>query len=261
MPPPAHMVMSATCSSRRSSSSSAVPTSSEPVAPIGWPSAMAPPLTLILLAVDVEVADELLRDDGEGLVDLEQVDVAQRHARLGEHLAGGRDGRVQHQRGVVADVRRRHDPGPRPQAVCRGVLGARDEQGGGAVDHARRVARRGARASISRPGNFCRTRERYVVPLSSSGMSARASNDEGREASESAVVPGRGYSSRSRATVPSRLCTGTVERSNRPSLMATSARRCDSAASSSTARRSIFSSVAMASAATPWFVWGWMARR
>ena len=31
-----------------------------------------------------------------------------------------------------------------------------------------------------------------MVPLSSSGMSASASNEEGSEASESAVVPGRG---------------------------------------------------------------------
>src|ERR1700722_17090803 len=94
-----------------------------------------------LLAVDVEIADELLRHDGEGLVDLEQVDIAQRHAGLGEDLAGGRNGRVQHERGVIAQVRRGADPGPRGQAVRGGVLGACDEQGGRPVHDTRRVAR------------------------------------------------------------------------------------------------------------------------
>src|SRR5690606_17807126 len=45
MPPPVHMVTRAVVASRRSSSSSAVPMSMAPVAPMGWPSAMAPPFT------------------------------------------------------------------------------------------------------------------------------------------------------------------------------------------------------------------------
>src|SRR5690606_31488761 len=44
--PPAHMVISAVDWSDRSSSCSAVVISRAPVAPTGWPSAMAPPLTL-----------------------------------------------------------------------------------------------------------------------------------------------------------------------------------------------------------------------
>ena len=50
-----------------------------------------------LVAVDVEVADELLDDDGERLVDLEDVDVVDRQSRLGEHLAGGGNRGIEHQ--------------------------------------------------------------------------------------------------------------------------------------------------------------------
>src|SRR6185312_14131799 len=46
MPPPAHIVTSPRFLPWRSSSSTMVPISIEPVAPIGWPSAIAPPLTL-----------------------------------------------------------------------------------------------------------------------------------------------------------------------------------------------------------------------
>ena len=47
MAPPAHIVISAVLASRRSSSCSAVVISRAPVAPTGWPRAIAPPLTLI----------------------------------------------------------------------------------------------------------------------------------------------------------------------------------------------------------------------
>ena len=49
MPPPMHSVMSAAPLPVRSSSSSAVPRIIAPVAPSGWPMAIAPPLTLTLL--------------------------------------------------------------------------------------------------------------------------------------------------------------------------------------------------------------------
>jgi len=47
MPPPTHSVMRPRLSLRRSSSSSSVPSSIAPVAPSGWPSAIAPPLTFV----------------------------------------------------------------------------------------------------------------------------------------------------------------------------------------------------------------------
>src|SRR5689334_4253433 len=48
MPPAAHIVTSPRLRLRRSSSSSTVPIRIEPVAPMGWPSAIEPPLTLTL---------------------------------------------------------------------------------------------------------------------------------------------------------------------------------------------------------------------
>ena len=52
-----------------------------PVAPSGWPSAMAPPLTLTLAEVGAGLLLPGQHDRGEGLVDLDQVDVVERHAR------------------------------------------------------------------------------------------------------------------------------------------------------------------------------------
>src|SRR5207245_1386507 len=46
---PQHIVMKASVASRRSSSCSAVTISREPVAPTGWPSAIAPPFGFTLL--------------------------------------------------------------------------------------------------------------------------------------------------------------------------------------------------------------------
>ena len=110
----------------------------------GRPDRMAerdrPAVDVDLVAVELEVAHELLGDHREGLVDLEEVDVVERHAGLGQHLARGRHRRVQHQGRAVADVGHRDDAGPRLQAVRLGVVGRRQQQRGRAVDDARRVA-------------------------------------------------------------------------------------------------------------------------
>ena len=57
-----------------------------PDAPSGWPSAIAPPFTFVLFAVEAELLldGEVLRR--ERLVDLEQIDVADLHAGAGERL-------------------------------------------------------------------------------------------------------------------------------------------------------------------------------
>jgi hypothetical protein len=99
-----------------------------------------PTVHVHLVAVEVEVADELLGHHGERLVDLEQVDVVEGEAGLGQHLAGGRHRRVEHERGVVAHVGDGHDARTRLPAASLGGVGAGDEDGGSAVDHARAVA-------------------------------------------------------------------------------------------------------------------------
>ena len=75
-PPPTHMVSRPNCLSWNCRLLISVPVIRAPVMPKGWPTAMAPPLTLSLSSVDAEVpvgGDDL---GGEGLVDLDQVDVA-----------------------------------------------------------------------------------------------------------------------------------------------------------------------------------------
>ena len=81
MPPPTQSVARPQRRSRRSSSSMRVPRIIAPVAPSGWPMAMAPPLTLVISCGEVQVAHEPHRDRGERLVDLEEVDVRRSPAR------------------------------------------------------------------------------------------------------------------------------------------------------------------------------------
>jgi uncharacterized protein len=88
-----------------------------PVLPTGWPSAIAPPLTLTLsMSGSCSRAHEARR--GERLVDLEQVHVADGHAGLVEHLRRGLAGSVEVVVGVGADQRLGDDAGAgrRPSA-------------------------------------------------------------------------------------------------------------------------------------------------
>ena len=95
----------------RSSACSRVTMTRAPEAPIGWPSAQAPPLTLTLSCGEAEIAHRRHGDDGEGLVDLEQVDVVERPAGLRQQLPdradrrGGEPGRRLRVGGVADDAR------------------------------------------------------------------------------------------------------------------------------------------------------------
>ena len=64
-----------------------------PVMPNGWPRAIAPPNGLSCSSVDVELARQ--RDDlgRERLVDLDDVDVVDRHPRCGEQAGSPGSGR------------------------------------------------------------------------------------------------------------------------------------------------------------------------
>ena len=73
-----------------------------PVMPNGWPRAMAPPLTLSLSEVDAEVLGRREHLGGEGLVDLDEVDVVDRHAGPLERLAARLDRAEAHDLGVEA---------------------------------------------------------------------------------------------------------------------------------------------------------------
>ena len=109
--PPAHIAISAVEASRRSSSCSAVVRSRAPVAPTGWPSAMAPPLTLILSGGHVVHGRPRHHHAGERLVDLAQVEVADRHPGVVEQPGGGLHRPVEVVVRIGADQAGRDDAG------------------------------------------------------------------------------------------------------------------------------------------------------
>ena len=101
-PPPPQMPLAPTeprpsCCSRRAR----WPTMRAPEAPIGWPSAIAPPLRVHDLGVDAELARRGDADGGERLVDLDGLQVARRRAGALERLLD-RVGRLRVQRDVGA---------------------------------------------------------------------------------------------------------------------------------------------------------------
>ncbi len=87
-PTPMHMVASARLPPVASSWFSAVIIRRPPEAPSGWPSAMAPPFGFTLLGVvaQAQLAQHGQRLGGKRLVELDRVEVADRHAELGQQL-------------------------------------------------------------------------------------------------------------------------------------------------------------------------------
>ena len=117
-----------------------VPRMRPPLAPIGWPSATAPPFTFAVSGSAPSIFDRVERDRRERLVHLDALDVADRLARLRERLRAGVRGRAREPRELVGDVALRDDRRERlePPAL-RELLRAHDDARR-AVVHARRVA-------------------------------------------------------------------------------------------------------------------------
>ncbi len=192
----------AAASSRRSSSSTAVPRIIAPVAPSGWPIAMAPPLTLTFSCGHAQFAHEPERNGGERLVDLEEVDVVESRPALASALrvAGRRPG--EHHRRVRADERRWmiRARGRRPTAVpavsCRRARAPRRRR-------CPTSCRRCGRARCARSGGSCcnatASNPAWAPMLAKEGVSA---------AKPSSVVSGRRCSSRSSRTMPLRSRPG-----------------------------------------------------
>ena len=100
---------------RRRSSCTSAPRMRAPEAPIGWPRATAPPLTLTLSSSMPSIRIELQRHRGEGLVDLPQVDVARLTGRPCRAPSRPRCAGVRGQVGeVVGRLRVGDDLGQRP---------------------------------------------------------------------------------------------------------------------------------------------------
>ena len=86
-----------------------------------------------LVHVDPVLAGPREDDGGERLVDLEQVEVGDRHAGAVEQLLGRLDRAVEVVVGVRPDQAVGLDPGPRGQAEGTGLVLVHDQHGGGAV--------------------------------------------------------------------------------------------------------------------------------
>ena len=94
-PPPTHIVIRPVGLSCQFSEFSIVSCSRAPVMPNGWPTAIAPPLTLSRRG-RCRVLVRRHHLGGERLVDLDQVDVVDRHPGAGQGLLAGFDGSEPH---------------------------------------------------------------------------------------------------------------------------------------------------------------------
>ena len=115
-----------------------------PVIPYGCPSAIAPPCGIQLLAerIDAELAADREHLGGERLVQLHDVDVLDRHARLLQDSAHGADRTDSHDLRLDARDGRRDDPGPRLDAEFPRLLLAGDDDCGCTVVQRARVSGR-----------------------------------------------------------------------------------------------------------------------
>ena len=180
-PPPPHSATAPMPPPRRRSSCSMVSASRLPLMPIGWPRAIAPPLTLTMSSLMPSSRDRGDADGGERLVDLEQVDVG--HGEAG--LLGGlqdRPARLVEERRVVGagdhavrdELAERRDAatlglGPRHQHDRAGAVGELRCVAGGdrAVRVERRAsARRGSRSVVpGRTPSSCLDEDRVTLAL------------------------------------------------------------------------------------------------
>ena len=101
-PPPSHIVTRPYRPPVRSSACSSVVSSRAPVAPSGWPSAIAPPHDVDPVQVGTGLPLPGQHHAGERLVDLDQVDLVQGHPGPPQRVRGRRDRRGEHQNRVVA---------------------------------------------------------------------------------------------------------------------------------------------------------------
>ena len=126
----------------RRSSWTIVPRIRPPLAPIGWPSATAPPFTFAVSGSAPSICTEFSATDENASFTSTPLHVADRLAGLLQRLRAGVRRRAREPRELVRDVALRDDRRERLEAApLRELLGA-DDHARRAVVHARRVARR-----------------------------------------------------------------------------------------------------------------------
>ena len=118
LPPPRHSA--ATPIRRRAAQARAASVTSTraPLAPIGWPSAIAPPCNIHAVGRDLELPNAREHLHGKRFVDFEQVDVIKREARFGNDAADRFDGRREQILRLAARGGRGDDSRERLAAQC-----------------------------------------------------------------------------------------------------------------------------------------------
>ena len=132
-PPPPHSAAAPRPPPRRRSSSARVRASRAPDMPIGWPSAIAPPLTLTIAGSMPRSRGGLDAHRGERLVDLDQVEVGRGQPRLAQRCLIALDGWLVQRVVGAGDVAVRADLGEPGQPELLGLGLAHDDDRGGAV--------------------------------------------------------------------------------------------------------------------------------
>ena len=117
-PPPMQADATPRLRPRRRSSSSSVSSRRVPLAPSGWPSAIAPPFTLTLSRSSPSSFSHARYCAANASLISIEIDVGQREPRLLEHLADRGHRPHAHQRRLDADRRPRHQPAERLQPVA-----------------------------------------------------------------------------------------------------------------------------------------------
>ena len=140
IPPPTHIVTSPYRASRRRISWSSVAVSLAPVHPSGWPSAIAPPLTLRRRRIDRQLAQAGDRLRGERLVELDEVDLLERQAGHLQDFSDRRHRSDAEALGLDTRGRERDEACERREPGGPRVGFFHDDHGRGAVARLRRVA-------------------------------------------------------------------------------------------------------------------------
>ncbi len=91
--------------------------------------------------IDIEIAHELVGDHGEGLVDLEEIDIRKVHAGLLADLTCRRTGLVEHKGRAPCGGRHGDDLGSWGQPRSLDIFLGRKQQASGAIHHSRTVSR------------------------------------------------------------------------------------------------------------------------
>ena len=169
MPCPMHIVWSPSVPPVASRPASIFAISPAPVAPSGWPCAIAPPHGLSFAASAPNSLLPRERHAGERLVHLDPVEILDRHARALERAPGRRDDAVELERGIGADDDAREEARSRLQTVRTGGALVGDQDGGRAVgdlacvaggDHAAGLAEDGLERGHLRRDRPARARPR-----------------------------------------------------------------------------------------------------